>query len=74
MKSMVLLVSKLINAWLFGMLLGLTWNVARSDELNLKPVHCHLFNGALAFQPGGLGLGVLHGQDPAVPQQPPLLA
>lgn len=56
------------------MLLGLPWNVARSDELNLKPVHCHLFNGALAFQPGGLGLGVLHGRDPAVPQQRPSVA
>lgn len=42
MKSIILVVLKLINEWLFGMLLGLPWSGASSDELSLEPVHCHL--------------------------------
>lgn len=60
----ILVACKLINEWLLGMLLGVPW--VCSDELSLEPVYCT--NGALAFQPRGPGLGVLHGGDPAVPQ------
>lgn len=61
---------KLISEWLVGMLMGLPWSAVS---------WCTAFgacapppDGALAFQPRGLGLGVFYGGDPAGRSMRPL--